>query len=1597
MENDLKFAGVSPVIINYNGDADDIYAPVRGSSCDVAIVSPHILDDLYSAQKDEVCLRIEKDVPVMETVYRAVPGTGNIESLQITSSSPALGNYEIETKNLFYKDISGNFRFNGRVKDSNGELLEVNLLYNYTTNIWELDNYWLLDYNDEYFDDNTYSYRVTYENGTHYVYKWSGSEWIDKVAYQKNDVGSYSDCGYKSNNIVHWGDVLYVEMIWGKYAWAWDIDSKRWGVRRTYTDIDGSDYYAMYGESFHRVKNSQGVIVDTLVVQGYEDSDISKYWVVQINHNNDTFQRLIPLNQEDTDRIFTDAEGNLYKMGYLGEVWFWSWECESWVKWVEFTGNDFSAGSFFLDYVIPGRDNNSPKTVIGYLYNNKKKSLILTDLEVPSAYEVTEQKYIDVYEDIQHKESYTLHNGYTFNLVIGSSTIIQNPDIGKSYTFIDKDGDYCAVFTYNGGNVFYGVYNKNTGNFEENDKWNLSSLNIKVTSAIQEYVYFYMTDGTNSFFVNTEYNSYYENKYRPIVYKWRGSGWGTGVDANQFSVGLGPDHWWCQNGDIYVYNDYNYYIYKLNKSNLVLATYATSLPQMSAYVPMSVLRVDSDGIIFGGLIRGNPNDTPALLKYNNSMSSVSVYSNLPYYLTWGYYATDRSGDIYLYGGNTSGDTLHLKIDKLVNNTWTTVADIPLNQSSEGMSGLGIDVVYPNTDTIDLYFTFRNKFSVNTTEWTEHVLVDRIPVVNHNIIWEGYKMPNTYTQDVTLNLDTIQMTSIDPVSLMKYVKIDRILAEPAILTYRELIGKALSYVMISVNKLFIERSVTYGGPYEGDNGLLDLKCQVSNFWDEMGEPSDCYSMIEELLRPFCLVLAFAGDSYQIYNQNKTQGDRTFDEYQIDEEGVLNYVRTITENKTVFDHYYNDWKSNNVQSASIEIGSTYSKVTGTASTKVPEYSTMAIDKVDYNDRNAYDVFDANIQTNKSKGYEVKPNTIRPVINDKDKWFYIWNGVYVNEDYGLKSQGDYVNGYLNINGAYKYLTGDSGHPADWGAILNFYGGSLNPTGTGKEQSTERSVGVKKRITAYFPDNGTPLEFLEDSDLLWDYNGNVTYEETVNINPEISKPDSSDSKFGNPIVMRESNQITYHQEYDNLRLEATNQQTVDLNLVQSYSRTGIDTKINILNNNTCYDKHFLNYENQNWLDTAKVNYFPVIWESENVVVDKYYFSRYRTQETLLRPSRVRPVWDRRRVDIYIRTSDNKIYQFNGKEWVEDTEVKESNSIYLLKMMNGEHLYHTDFRYDVIETADYDSSNPNAGGHYSLTGERYTYYVDEVGGVTTKAVSGGTTYYCDPYTGEENVYLDRCSEGSISIKLPELDDFSATVVVDIYNSSMLGSTGSDDTSSYNHYENIWFEDPDENVIASSTHILFKPYNTTYVKAEHLDLDISMSVPESNLGQMFNQSDIKYTIDNYRNCLEEFQGPSFLVNTFNDLVLSSFSYLIFDNSIADPGDFIIAGVGSRPECFTVQAYMNWLGVIRKIYNKTLVPVDKGVAFNNIRTYITSPETGEYELMVISDSWDLKTNRHTIKAIEDHNLDVDYVGSFAVIEIPRKARNDLFNLPTAVKK
>ena len=1290
MQNDLKFSGVTPVIINYNGSEDDIYAPLRTSSSDINIVSPSILDDLYTARKDDIIVKIEKGTPVRTYVIDCT-NTGLIESLEYTPEPDPNENFTIIRKDLFYTDINGEYRFMGILEDINGEQEYVNMLFNTSMELFEDNNYWILDEGMEYFTDGVKSYATSYDGNHHYIHTWDTStgDWEDTDIYNMViNGGSTVECNKSVTDIFTYIDGSF-EMLNSKDRYTWDSTNRKWVYSSSYADCDGNNFTDISGKWHMRMFDKRSKMIDVCMITGYDagNSEIEDNWIVELDKVSSTFICLIPLPGAIQDDIFTNGNGGMFYVDPVGKVYSWSWGAESWIEWLVFEDEGAVANSYHLDYVAPG------KVYISYQTASGKKAFCLKNIVPPKAIK----------------------------------RVVVSPDI----------------------------------------------------------------------------------------------------------------------------------------------------------------------------------------------------------------------------------------------PFTT-------------------------------------------------------------IWEGYKMPNSYSQPVTQNLDSISMTIIDPLSILKYITVDKLFTNNTIYTFKDLINYTLGYIYIESNKLKIERNVSYGGAFDYDshNGLLDMQIQMSNFWDEGGEPSTIYDMIAELLKPFCMTIAFDGQTFIIYNPNKTSGPRIFDEYDVWRYGTFDNHNVSAESTVVFDFNSNDWKSQNTQDAQIDINSTYDEVTSVVSTKKPEYSNMAMDLIDYNQTDKYSYIDLNVQRNKTKGY-VQRGIAAPTIDTNDYWYYIWNGAYVNSDYGLESHNGLVNGYLNINKAYEYLTGLTGDPTDYGSILNFYGGGDNPTGTGKEQTTEKSVEIKKRITAYAADNGVPLEYLETADLAWDYDSNYipqTGDDPMSFDPEITKPNSSDSRFGTAKQMQASDRIVYHQKYD-MYLNQNNEYTVDLDLVQSYSRTGIDSKMDVYHNNTATNREFiLIYDSEEqiyhpYILTFDTDNFPYMWNSSQVKVNLFYFDRYSTSGGFL-PIRLSEVWDKRRVDLYIVKSDNSVLQFNGKEWISAAAVSSSNCFYLKKLMNEQKLYHTDYQYNLIETAD--------GSTYSLTDEDFVYYTDNNGGVTFD--SGTHTHTFTRYKLESNEWyqwIEKCSEGNLSINLPAVSDLNAEVTMDVYNSTLLGMTGSDhnypgpyDTSEslffeYSGQGKYWDEETQQYVYitlspstigdlygtigTTSTKIRFQPYNVSYVKAEHLDLSISITVPESNLGQMFSESDIKYKIVKDKQMIEKFDDLTFNVNTYNQLVNNSFSYMIYEDDFANPDEFIINYVNARPEIYTTQAYMNWLSVVRKIYKKTLKPIITDFKFTNIRTFIKSPEVGDNKMMVVADSVDLKTNRHSVTAVECQDIDVSTIDQYNAIEIPRRARNDRWNLPTAYKK
>ena len=959
------------------------------------------------------------------------------------------------------------------------------------------------------------------------------------------------------------------------------------------------------------------------------------------------------------------------------------------------------------------------------------------------------------------------------------------------------------------------------------------------------------------------------------------------------------------------------------------------------------------------------------------------------------------------------------------------------------------VINRNGDTRDIYNPIRSS-SCDITVVSNKILSDlytndkkginvKVEKVwneegtQNTTLFEGYMTPNSYSQKLSPNLDNIDMTAIDPLAVLKYLYVDDILEKAKSITMGELIARALAAVKIDCNDLWIENTVSYTDAENVNYNFVDLVVQTSNFWDEGDDPSSVYDVVCECLRLFGYTLTFTGDKYIIYtvisNHDFGSENRDFILYKIEDGGILRNVGTGSLNKAAhqFKHSAGEWTTID-DNPTVSIDNTYDKVVSVASTKIPNYSLTAFDLVSSENRDMYDAGDLNVQRNKIKGFKNSGGYDNEYTNDE--WYYLWNGVYKSPDFGLDITGTTVNGYANINGAYQYMTGQTGYPNAYGGILNFYGGEDNPVGTTKDPQEERAIEVKECITVFAPDNGLAPEFLEREYLKWTYEvgqGNDGEDYTTG---DLSKVMSGidTSKFGtNKTGVADA--VSYRQRYENITISENAEQTLVIDMSQSYSRTGINQTFDTLDYSTVENKRFTltrpldgdTYFGQQLISGTAYTY-PWTWKNDSVSVSMGYFDKYKYSNT---DSKLKPVWDKRKVMLSITTLDGKKYQFNGKDWVETEYISDTNAYYLKKLMNYKKIFVDEFTYDLIECSD--------GTTYALNPDGFKYYSTnrsnpESNGVYPEGEGEKETnevefeYYAKS-TQPWKKYIDEADEGRIAIILPAINSVNATVECKIYHSNLLGITGitgNYNPSNKNHLikykvEGEYSFETDSGMLSESligneynkvgaeqVNIGFMPVNATYIKAEHLNLDISLSVPESNLGQMFGESDIKYSTNHSKRFRESYDAPSFLVNTKHPVVMQSHSYVIVGNALADANRFSIGWLSNkipcRPENYVMQGYKNYWGVIRRTYNRVLVPNKAG--FSNCLCFIEAPDIPDVGngrwLMVVSDSWDVKTNRHTISAVEDYDLNVNKIENYTVLEIPREARNPRFNLPSVKK-
>ena len=882
------------------------------------------------------------------------------------------------------------------------------------------------------------------------------------------------------------------------------------------------------------------------------------------------------------------------------------------------------------------------------------------------------------------------------------------------------------------------------------------------------------------------------------------------------------------------------------------------------------------------------------------------------------------------------------------------------------------------------------------------------------LFEGYMTPNSYSQHLSPNLDNIDMTAIDPLSVLKYVYINDILEKSKTITMGELLAKALALVKVDCDSVWIEETVNY----KTDVAVYvfaDLLVQTNNFWDEGGDASSVYNAISECLRLFGYTLTFTGEKYMVYlaiadhtfGETSTRPFRYFTRYRVEDGGYLVSVgqTQVTMEENFFRHSVGDWTTID-DNPTVSIDDTYDRISGVASTKVPDYSLSAFDMISSEERDRYDAGDLNVQRNKIKGYDNDFNK-----NSNDEWYYLWNGVYESPEYGLKINGTTVNGYANINAAYEYMSGKTGHPNAYGGVLNFYGGEENPIGTNRDPQQERTVEVKQCITVFAPDNGTPPEFLEREDLKWDMYVEFDNGEDGPSLPQsydLYKSGTSNSKYGtNKTGIADA--VSYSQKYENITISKEAGHTLSINLSQSYSRTGIKQRFSIFDYSEILNRQYMEaWVGEDWrhdIIGGTPYTYPHIWQPNEITVRGGYFQKYSNgkgfglgdDET----HRILPVWDKRKIELSIELRDGTKYQFNGKEWIETGEIGDANAFYLTKLMNNTYIFNEDFKYDCIEMAD--------GSIYSLKEEGQTIMFDEEGQkgrITTVKGNKKSEKKIAYYGAKDNewmINIEDVGEGQLSILLPSIDAVNVLVKCDIYHSNLLGITGnSTHGAPSNIFHLVRYLTYSGDIGSLPVNLSWMPINGTYIKAEHLDIDISLSVPETNLGQMFGESDIKYQTSHSKLFRQTWDAPNFLVNTKHQIVSQSHSYVIVGNTLADPNKFSIGWsnkkLACRPENFVMQGYKNYWSDIRKTYNRVLVPHKDG--FDNCLTFIEVPDLpddghGRW-LVVVSDSVDVKTNRHTITAVEDYDMSVNEISNYTVIEIPRKARNDRYNLPSVKK-
>lgn len=845
-----------------------------------------------------------------------------------------------------------------------------------------------------------------------------------------------------------------------------------------------------------------------------------------------------------------------------------------------------------------------------------------------------------------------------------------------------------------------------------------------------------------------------------------------------------------------------------------------------------------------------------------------------------------------------------------------------------------------------------------------------------IIWEGYITPNTFSQEVSQNLDKVSVTCIDPLALLKYIKVSEVFNKVEVLTIGKIFGRVLNEVIINTSYLSVEQNVLY---VDGDStgNLMSLKVNLGNFWDESDESITCDVLFEDILKTFCKSIFFTGKEFRIVDCSNTTDEKEFITYYIINNGEIDYEESWEMLNETNDLGV-DYKVNNISSTNVTINGTYGMVKGTISTKENSYGESVWDKVKPTETNKYFIGDGNVLMNKCPNgwdislYNGSMSAVMPPPY-KEKYQYIFNGDFVDDDYELSTSNP-LNGYNNINKLNYYCFGVDDRANDSGSVLQFYGQKQNQFATSPTSPLTRDVDVHNVITTFAPDNGIPPEFLKGEDLTW----------TSKLGATVTKPDRDDEKWGRyiPKGAAVGSKYVYKQSFPNIVLQNDGDQKIDINYSWRYSRTGFPEPIPMVSD--------CNIVSASGYPTTG-EWYPEYFKEESVIFNAMYYNQFKTNGYIEYAWGANFDWHEVYLILDMGPTDNNLY-FDGVEW---TWVP--STIKFGHILNGEQCFQDDKKPDYIQIKN--------GKIYALNQEARSFFNDKDGNYIGKErqKSSDIEQKFDLYDTNITKYVDSVESGKVSIILPKRDKVTATLRVLFKTGFLFGTTGKNfyNTSGagFCFYSKAVIKDPARNLMRMfDMYGDFVPYCVTYCKAEHSDINISVVDSKSNLGQLFSNSDIEYSIKDNTRFFETYEDLSFNVNTLNPIVSSSQSYLMYGNEYCSPEKFQfnsqpgIIKLNIRPEQYTMTAYINYLGKIRKIYYKTIIPTNGEdlEIFNRINApEVSGNKHDSFTITMLS--WDMKTNRYTIEAVQDRNIAVYNVRPLDYKEVPHMARNERYNL------